>query len=76
METATGSLNRGDTLSYERIVERVFVATGKLLVSAGGKEKTVKEGAEFKPGTSVSLYALEPTNYAITFTESAVVVNG
>jgi hypothetical protein len=79
-ETTTFSLNKGDTQKFERQVASVTVSTGSLVVSYDGDEgpitETVQAGDDnvydLPNSPTVALFAADHCNFAVTFTENAV----
>lgn len=75
--TVANSLNKGDTVSWEKPVASVSIATGKVLLSDGDEHTFVGKDDQYAAdgSTSVSLYALEATNYAVNFVADTTVAN-
>lgn len=73
-ETTTFSVNKNEVQAFERQVQSITVGTGSIVVTGNGAPVTVGEGSTYDAGnsTTLTILAVEASNYAVTFAENAV----
>lgn len=74
-ESTIVSINKGDTISYEREIASISVASGKLLVTYGDKDASVSgdETLDCGGAADVSIFAADHSSFEVTFNDHAII---